>query len=103
LNHPQGSPTTSCSRETASVEAFAGLIAAAADGAAPPGACVSERQQLVRLSEVALPGSKLAAASPDTEEAAQQAEAVTYNFEKLDGQTVPVSFGGWVVKARLSC
>jgi hypothetical protein len=106
LNHLQDSPTTisSSSRETASVEAFASLIAAAADGTAPPGACVSERQQLVRLSELALPGCHLAAAAPECEEAAQQeAEAVTYRFEKLDGQTVPVSFGGWVVKARLCC
>jgi hypothetical protein len=105
LNHWQGSSSSSSSSgETASVEAFAGLIAAAADGTAPPGACVSERQQLVRLCQVALPGqlAAAAAAAPDTEHAAQQeAGPVSYHFEKLDGQTVPVSFGGWVVKARL--
>ncbi|WIA13288.1 hypothetical protein OEZ85_006873 [Tetradesmus obliquus] len=35
--------------------------------------------------------------------AQQEAEAVSYQFEKLEQQTVPVSFGGWVVKARLCC
>jgi hypothetical protein len=102
LQQQQASTTTS-SQISASVEAFASLIAAAADGTAPPGACVSERQQLVRLSEVALPGSQLAAAQESGEAAQQEAEAVTYRFEKLEGQTVPVSFGGWVVKARLCC
>jgi hypothetical protein len=81
---------------------LAALLAAAADGTALPGTCVSEQQQPVRLSAVALPGQQLAAAA-ESAAAQQEAEPVSYRFEKLDEQTVPVSFGGWVVKARLCC
>jgi hypothetical protein len=55
---------------------------------------------MVRLAAVALPGGQLAAAGSASQ---QEPEAVSYRFEKLEEQAVAVSFGGWVVKARLCC
>lgn len=81
-----------------STDLLAALLAAAAAGTAPPGAYVSEEQQLVRLTEVAPPGSTSAAAEKEAN--LEATGPVVLDFERVSETPVGVTFGGWQVQGK---